>query len=309
MVECADCPRNCYADRTSELHGYCNAGAGFEISSVCIHHGEEPVISGKNGICNVFFSRCNLQCIYCQNSQISTNNASVLTSEWSLEAVTAKICSYLDKGCHAVGFVSPSHMVPQMLQIINLLHNLGRKPVIIYNTNAYEKVEAIRNLEGIIDVYLPDFKYSDAKLAGELSDASDYPIVAEKAIKEMFRQKGAALITDADNQAISGLIIRHLVLPGQVGNSLKVLQYIAEELSPRIHISLMSQYYPIPAVKNHAFLGRGVAESEYNQVVEEMERLGLQRGWVQAIDSASFYLPDFMNEHPFEPGLNNLTNQ
>lgn len=308
LTDCIVCPRNCHADRTSWKRGSCNAGAGLEISSVCIHRGEEPVISGMNGICNVFFSRCNLQCIYCQNLQISSNSNALKMSEWSLEEVTLKICSLLDKGCHAVGFVSPSHMVPQMLQIIGALHALGRKPVIVYNTNAYEKVEILRNLEGIIDVYIPDFKYSDPELAGGLSDARDYPVVAQKAITEMFRQKGTPLITDADNQAISGLIIRHLVLPGQVGNSLNVLRYIAGELSPRIHISLMSQYHPMPAVKNHAFLGRGITETEYQQVVEEMERLGFDNGWVQTMNSNTFYLPDFNNEHPFESGFGNFTN-
>lgn len=269
--------------------------------------GEEPAIIGKNGICNVFFSRCNLQCVYCQNCQISANTPLVTPKEWRLEDVVTKICELLDKGCHALGFVSPSHMVPQMIQIIDALHSLNRRPVIVYNTNAYEKVEVLRNLEGIVDIYIPDFKYADPILAGQLSDATDYPEVAKRAIQEMFRQKGASLITDADDQALSGLIIRHLVLPGQVENSLHVLQFIAGELSPHIFISLMSQYHPMPAVKNHAYLGRGITEIEYNEVLQEMERLELDRGWIQALHSNSFYLPDFNNEHPFTSGANNLT--
>jgi len=300
LTKCTVCPRHCRSNRYSGKRGYCNAGAGFEIASICIHHGEEPSVGGPSGICNVFFSRCNLQCIYCQNCQISSNSDDIINREWSLQEVVGQIGRFLDDGCKAVGFVSPSHMVPQMLIIINAIRNTGRNPVIVYNTNAYEKVEVLRNLEGIIDVYIPDFKYSDPELAGGLSDARDYPEVAEKAIKEMFRQKGAPLITDDDGQAISGLIIRHLVIPGQVENSLNVLRFISSELSPKIHVSLMSQYHPMPAVKGHPSLGRSLTDEEYFTVTEELDRLGLHHGWIQDLESNSNYLPDFNNEHPFE---------
>jgi putative pyruvate formate lyase activating enzyme len=199
-------------------------------------------------------------------------------------------------------------MIHQMLAIIEAVHASGRRPVIVYNTNAYDKVEVLRNLEGIIDVYIPDFKYSDSNLAGGLSDARDYPEVAEKALKEMFRQKGAPLIIDEDGQAISGLIIRHLIIPGQIENSLNVLRFIASELSTKVHVSLMSQYHPMPAVKNHAFLGRTITVNEYSDVINEMERLDLNHGWIQDQESAFDYLPDFNNEHPFETMSNNVTN-
>jgi putative pyruvate formate lyase activating enzyme len=199
-------------------------------------------------------------------------------------------------------------MVPQMLEIINAIHMTGRRPVIVYNTNAYEKVEVIRNLEGIIDVYIPDFKYSDPKLAGGLSDARDYPEVAGRSIKEMFRQKGSPLITDENGQALSGLIIRHLVIPGQVENSLQVLRFIAGELSEKVSVSLMSQYHPMPAVKGHPFLGRTVKKEEYEKVKSEMEKLGLSNGWLQELESNSDYLPDFNKEHPFEIVSNKISN-
>lgn len=305
---CRLCPRDCQADRYSESRGYCNAGSGLEISSVCIHKGEEPPVSGVHGICNVFFSRCNLQCIYCQNYQISTNSCNVHFAERTLGDVTAEIASLLDSsGCEALGFVSPSHMVPQMLSIIEAVRSTGRNPVIVYNTNAYEKVDVLRNLEGIIDVYIPDFKYSDPKLAGGLSDARDYPEVAKKAIAEMFRQKGSPLITNANGQAMSGLIIRHLVIPGQVQNSLDILRFIASELSVKVHVSLMAQYHPVPSVMNHEFLGRAVSHEEYQQVVDEMTDLGLEHGWIQELESSSHYLPDFSNQHPFEKQLINTT--
>lgn len=302
---CTLCPRDCQADRYSENRGYCNAGSELEISSVCIHRGEEPPVSGVSGICNVFFSRCNLQCIYCQNYQISTNSCNVHFAERTLNEVVNEITALLDSGCEALGFVSPSHMVPQMLRIIEAVRRTGRNPVIVYNTNAYEKVDVLRNLEGIIDVYIPDFKYSDPKLAGGLSDARDYPEVAKKAIAEMYRQKGSPLITNANGQAVSGLIIRHLVLPGQVQNSLDILRYIASGLSVKIHVSLMAQYHPVPSVMNHEFLGRKVSTEEYALVVDEMNKLGFEQGWIQELESSSHYLPDFSNQHPFEKQLIN----
>ncbi len=306
LTNCTICPRNCRSNRYSARRGYCNAGAGFEISAICVHKGEEPPISGISGICNVFFCRCNLQCVYCQNCQISTNSDQVIFRDWSLQEVVDQINLTLDGGCKSLGFVSPSHMVPQMIEIIRAIHNTGRRPVIVYNTNAYEKVEVLRNLEGLIDVYIPDFKYSDPKLAGGLSDARDYPEVAKRALKEMLRQKGTPFITDKDGQAISGLIIRHLVIPGQVENSLNVLRFIADELSVKVHISLMSQYHPMPAVKEHPFLGRTVKKEEYQEVIDEMQKLGLDYGWVQEPESNSNYLPDFNNKHPFELMLNNI---
>jgi len=308
QTNCSVCPRDCFADRSSDTRGYCNAGSGLEIASICIHKGEEPPVSGSSGICNVFFSRCNLQCIYCQNCQISTNSNEINFPSISLEAAVSQINSLLDSGCKALGFVSPSHMIPQMLSIIEAVQETGRRPVIVYNTNAYDKVDVLRNLEGIIDVYIPDFKYSDSNLAGGLSDARDYPEVAEKALKEMFRQKGAPLIIDDDGQAISGLIIRHLIIPGQIENSLNVLRFIASELSSKVHISLMSQYHPMPAVKNHSFLGRTITINEYSDVINEMTKLDLNYGWIQDQESASNYLPDFNNEHPFETMSNNVTN-
>lgn len=308
LSDCTICPRNCRANRFSDVKGYCQAGTGFEISSICRHQGEEPVLSGEYGVCNVFFSRCNLQCVYCQNCQISTNDPAVKMPVLSLQETLDRICNLLDNGCRAVGFVSPSHMVPQVIQIINALKGMGRHPVFIYNTNAYDKVEVLQLLEGLIDVYLPDFKYSDETLAIKWSDAKNYVKVASAALKEMFRQKGTSLVTDENDLAISGIIIRHMVIPGHVENSLGVLRFIAGELSPRTHISLMSQYHPMPGVSNDPDLGRAVWESEYLQVKDEMLQLGLNRGWVQDFCSSSFYLPDFNNEHPFEIGLNNLTN-
>jgi putative pyruvate formate lyase activating enzyme len=187
-----------------------------------------------------------------------------------------------------------------MLIIIRETEAMGYAPKWVYNTNGYDKAETLRSLEGIIDVYLPDFKYLEEQLAFELSDAKDYPEAASLALKEIFRQKGSTLITDNWGRAASGMIIRHLVLPGQVENSLKVLRFIAEELSPRIHISLMSQYYPVKRVKHHPFLFREITEAEYDLVKEEMERLGMHNGWIQDFGSGDHYRPDFNKDRPFD---------
>jgi putative pyruvate formate lyase activating enzyme len=299
LKDCTVCPRNCHADRFSSKLGYCRSDASFNISSVCIHQGEEPVISGANGICNIFFTHCNLQCSYCQNHQISRNDQDVSLFRMELARAVRKITDILDQGINRVGFVSPSHFVPQVKIIISLIRAMGYNPVWVYNTNGYDKVETIRSLEEYIDVYLPDFKYMDPVLSKDYSDASDYPDIASKALIEMYRQKGSPLHLSEDNTAESGIIIRHLVLPGNTENSVKVLRFIAEAVSQKLHISLMSQYYPVPGVRNHPLLNRKLTSNEYSIVVEEMERFGLTNGWIQEMESSDHYRPDFRKSHPF----------
>jgi putative pyruvate formate lyase activating enzyme len=300
LEKCALCPRNCNANRIKGQTGYCNSDSSFSIAAICIHRGEEPAVSGSDGICNIFFTHCNLQCIYCQNHQISDISINQTSHTIDLPDVITRLTNILDMGIKRVGFVSPTHYIPQMRVIINSIHSLGYKPIWVYNTNGYEKPETLRTLEGIIDVYLPDFKYMDTELASKYSGAPDYPDYAVKSLKEMFRQKGAALITDKDHTAISGVIVRHLVLPGHVANSIAVLKFLAEELSPRIHISLMAQYYPTGKVMSHPLLGRGVSAKEYRKIVKVMEDFGLFNGWVQEFESSEFYRPDFNSPHPFE---------
>lgn len=261
--------------------------------------GEEPVISGDKGICNIFFTNCNLQCIYCQNHQISCNRNDYSASHMSLASVIEKITDILSTGINHVGFVSPSHFIPQVRIIITALRQLGLDPVFVYNTNGYDTVESIRGLEGYIDIYLPDFKYSDENIAGEYSDAKNYPLVALSALKEMLRQKGATLPLNDAGYATQGIIIRHLVLPGHPMNSINVLRMIADELSADLYISLMSQYYPTYKVNGHEFLGRTLSQAEYRRVTDAMEMLGLENGWVQDLSSQENYRPDFDAEKPF----------
>ncbi len=217
-----------------------------------------------------------------------------------LRDVIAKIETILDTGCKSVGFVSPSHFIPQVQVIMKALKALGRNPVYVFNTSSYDKVETIKAFDGEMQVYLPDLKYMDEALCRKYSDTPNYPEIACAAIKEMFYQKGSNIRLDDDGLIESGLIIRHLVMPGQIENSKAVLRWIANELSPSVHVSLMAQYRPTYRVAKSPTLGRYLHPEEYAEVVEEFENLGFYRGWVQELDAPDNYTPDFVYEHPFE---------
>ncbi|MEN8225191.1 MAG: radical SAM protein [Bacteroidota bacterium] len=297
---CNTCPRKCNADRFSAKKGYCRAGTEFGISSICIHRGEEPVISGSKGICNVFFTNCNLQCVFCQNWQISDNMLDHRADFMELEDVLDQITDILDRGINILGFVSPGHYIPQMKIIVRELSAKGYDPAIVYNSNGYDDVGQLKSLEGMIDVYLPDFKYMESAISKEYSDARDYPEIALAAHKEMYRQMGSNLIVDNDGYAMRGMLIRHLVLPGHAQNSIKVLEAIATELSSEVHIALMSQYYPSHHAGEYSSLRNRVSMEEYKEVIQRMEELGIHRGFIQGIESSKHYRPDFDLEHPFE---------
>jgi putative pyruvate formate lyase activating enzyme len=305
MNPCNLCPRQCNADRTLAT-GWCRADDRIHVASLVIHKGEEPPISGEKGIVNLFFPSCNMQCIYCQNYEISRRGTqgTVLT----LDEVCDAIIELLPLSEGNLGFVSPSHFVPQMVSIIEELWKRGSYPTIIYNTNGYDLPETIQSLEGIVDVWLPDFKYSDDSLAVELSEAPGYSSIALAALKAMLHQVGTTLQTDDRGIARRGIIIRHLVLPGFVNNSIGVLKTIAEELSPNLHISLMSQYYPSDNLKienrksqiaNRKSLLRPITPIEYQKVLDSFHKLGFSRGWLQDYDSHLSYRPDFSKKDPF----------
>ena len=300
LESCTLCPRECRVNRFEGGNGYCGMDAGLNIASICIHRGEEPVINGPNGICNIFFAGCNLSCLYCQNHEISSCDPGTGNEGMELNSVLDKIEYIMSKGITSVGFVSPSHVIPQVKAIINGLNLRGLKPITVYNTNSYDKSETIRSLSGLIDVYLPDYKYVTTEIALEYSDSQDCPAITLKAIKEMFYQKGSTLRTNENGQAENGMLIRHLVLPGHTEESKKVLRSITEELSPGVHLSLMSQYHPTYNVRNHPVLNRSLYKAEYEAVVDEMEKLDFRNGWVQDMDSNKNYRPDFRRENPFE---------
>lgn len=300
LSNCTLCPRECRVNRLRGETGYCGTDAGMNIASICIHRGEEPPVSGPAGICNIFFAGCNLHCIYCQNYDISRSLAADRSAINTLEETLNIIENILSENICAVGFVSPSHVIPQVKAIIRGLHKRGLKPITVYNTNSYDKPGVIDSLNGMIDVYLPDYKYVSKDLSREYSDAPMYPVIALKALKRMYYQKGSTLPCDGTGRAERGILIRHLVLPGHSGESMSLLHIIAEELSPGMHMSLMSQYHPVPMVSKHFLLGRIISKSEYDAVVETAQKLGFRNVWVQDMDSYRNYMPDFSKEHPFE---------
>lgn len=294
---CNDCPRQCNVNRGSKV-GFCNTGNELLISSVFLHKGEEPVISGEKGICNVFFAHCNLQCIYCQNYQISQNN--LFEPKWNigLDDAVEQIIEQLDKGVKLLGFVSPSHQTVQMLRIIERLWKKGYKPRVVYNSNGYDSVDTLKRLDGVVDVYLPDFKYFSNDLGEKYSGVLNYFEAASKALKEMYRQKSSTILLDEDGLVESGVIIRHLVLPGHADDSINLLEYIADEISPFFHISLMSQYYPTHKVFEDKNLNRKITKDEYVRVVNKLEECGF-KGWIQDMESSNLYRPDFDRSTPF----------
>lgn len=296
LAACRICPRECGVNRLAGELGYCKTGAEPLVASITLHRGEEPVLSGNRGVCNVFFSHCNLRCDFCQNYQISRNASN--DSDWITDynEINLKIREILDTGVKTLGFVSPSHQVPQMIQIISTLRQQGYSPIVVYNTNGYDSVKTIRRLSDWVDVYLPDIKYFDNKLASKYSDAKNYFAIAINALKEMIWQKGTSIPTDDNGIAESGVIVRHMVLPGHAADSIKILQELSE-LSINLTISLMSQYQPL--VCNYAELNRTLKADEYNVVVRAMHSLGFYRGWTQAPSSKDYYLPNFSEKNPF----------
>ena len=297
---CNICPRQCGVDRANTL-GFCKIDHRPHIAEICLHRGEEPVLGGGRGVCNVFFSSCNLRCIFCQNYEISQETfkkQEITTIESAVTRIASILCT---ENIDTVGFVSPSHQAFQMKCIIDTLRRRGFNPTIIYTTNAYDSVETIRELEDYVDIYLPDFKYASDDLAVKYSSAPNYTKIATAAIAEMVRQKGTDLTLDESGTARKGIILRHLVLPGNVFNSINVLKKVAYDISPDLHISLMSQYYPEYKAKDDEKLSKYVTQKEYSKVTETAETLGLTNGWVQELGSSGFYCPDFsVSGNPFE---------
>ena len=294
--KCNVCPHNCNVDRYILGNGFCKSPAKPLISSICIHKGEEPVISGNKGICNVFFAHCNLQCVYCQNYQISRNKSNNF-KDYSIEDIVDEIINNIENSENIVGFVSPSHFVPIVVQIIDEIRRRGKNPVFVYNSNAYDSVDSLKKLEGKIDVYLPDFKYSDENLGFKLSGVKNYPQIAINSIKEMYRQKGSSLFVNETSGIVeSGLIIRHLLLPGFVEQSKNVLNIIADEISTSLNISLMSQYYPPYDIAEFENLNRNINDAEYTELIDYFYELGFYKGFFQELTSKDNYKPQ-VNEN------------
>ena len=295
FTNCTLCPHRCSVNREQGELGFCRLNAGLHIANISLHKGEEPIDGSENGVCNVFFSHCNLRCVYCQNYQISQPQTVIPNEVTDYETAVGQIISILRKNVDFLGFVSPTSHIPHMLRIIELVHEQGFFPKIIYNTNAYETVETLQQLEPVVDIYLPDFKYADDEIGKQLSGIQNYSKIAISAIKEMYRQKKSQI--KDENPA---LIIRHLVLPNHVENSLAALKMIAKECSTDVFVSLMSQYFPVYKAMEIKKINRAITTTEYNRVLDVLDELGFERGWTQLLESNDYYQPDFTKENPFE---------
>jgi putative pyruvate formate lyase activating enzyme len=301
-LACCDiCPRECGANRVEGKAGSCNSALLPVVSTVCAHHGEEPVLSGRRGSGTVFFGNCNMRCVYCQNYQISQDRKAQKGNETSTRTLAERLIYLQDElGCHNINFVSPSHFVPQMARAVMEAVPMGLRLPLVYNSGGYDSVKTLKELDGIISIYLPDIRYASDKVARRYSRARHYVESSRAAISEMFRQVGN-LVTDEEGIARRGLIVRHLILPEDLAGSEDSLTWLAEEVSPEVTVSIMSQYYPAHKAFKYKELSRRITRREYDKVVEIVEKLRLENGWLQGMDSPENYLPDFRDDKdPFD---------
>lgn len=297
LERCTVCPRDCFNNRLKDEIAACYSGRLPIVSSYTAHFGEEPPLVGTRGAGNIFFGNCNLRCVYCQNYQISQTHKEQIKNEVTHERLAEMMLELQARGCHNVNFVSPTHFAPQMARAILLAAGQGLRLPIVYNTNAYDSVEVLRLLDGIVSVYLPDLKYAENEAGYLFSKVRGYRECSRAAIAEMFRQKGDRLDFDQDGLLQSGLVIRLLVLPNEIGGVRESLRWIHDELSPRVAVSLMAQYYPTNVAgtnQRYTLLSRRIRETEWLRAVAELDELGMEEGWLQEYDGSAFYYrPDF----------------
>src|SRR5215470_1652362 len=272
---CRVCPRDCDVARTRDETGLCNVGRSARVSSHFAHFGEEDCLRGWNGSGTIFFSWCNLKCQFCQNWETSNEGAGELVTAARLAAMMLELQA---QGCHNINFVTPEHVVPQIVEALPLAIEGGLRLPIVYNTSAYDSMESLALMDGIADIYMPDFKYWDPEMARKYSKVADYPEVARRTIKEMYRQVGD-LVVDEDGLAKRGLIVRHLVMPENIAGTRDVMRWIARELSPTTYVNVMAQYYPAGKVSRSEYAGinRRVTACEYEEALDEAWRAGLLR--------------------------------
>ncbi|OGS43862.1 MAG: radical SAM protein [Elusimicrobia bacterium RIFOXYD2_FULL_34_15] len=278
LKECSVCPRNCKINRLKNELGFCGIGKNPKISSYNLHFGEELPISGVNGSGTIFFTGCNLKCVFCQNYPISQLNNG---NEVTIEKLADLMLSLQNQKAHNINLVTPSHVVPQIIEAVLIAKQKGLKIPIVYNTSGYDSVKTLKLLEGIVDIYMPDAKYSDKEMAKKYSNVPDYWEINKLALKEMYRQVGNLEIKN--KIAVRGLLIRHLVLPDDISGSKKVFEFIAKEISPQAYISVMAQYHPANRTKEYAELERKITQKEYSNVLGIVDKLNLTNGWCQEL--------------------------
>ena len=286
---CDICPRKCNTDR-SIFKGYCHGGKNAKVALVSIHNWEEPSISGTKGSGTVFFSGCNMRCVFCQNHDISHGGKGIEITDERLAEI---FIEQQQRGVHNINLVSGGHYVPNIINAIKQAKKLGLKIPVVYNSNGYESVETLKKLEGLIDIYIPDLKYVNDEYAVKYSSAPGYFETAVSAIKEMVRQTGKNIF-DENGMMQKGVIIRHLVLPSLKNDSIKVIDAIKENFGENVYVSIMSQYTPVFKAKEHKEINRRVTTFEYEKVTEHFLDIGLTKGYMQKRSSAtSDYTPCF----------------
>lgn len=278
LEKCTICPHNCGINRLNNQIGRCKSKNIVKIALYSTHNFEEPCISGKKGSGTVFFSNCNMNCVFCQNYEISQQGKG---REISIDELASIFIKQQEKDVENINLVTPTSYVPQIIEAIKIARNDGLKLPIVYNTNGYEKVETLKMLEGYIDIYLPDFKYSDNELAKRLSKVDNYFEIVTEALKEMYRQTGKSIFND-DGIMQKGMIIRHLVLPNHILNSRRVLKWINENMHD-VYVSVMAQYFPTYKAKEIDDINRKLTKEEYEQIENYLYRLDLENGYIQEL--------------------------
>ncbi|NIM91072.1 MAG: radical SAM protein [Candidatus Aminicenantes bacterium] len=273
LEKCSLCPRNCGVNRVKGEKKYCGARLHPEVSSYSPHFGEERPLVGHHGSGTIFMTHCNLKCLFCQNYSISHGGEG---REISFERLGGMMVELQMMGCHNINFVTPTHYVPQILRALPVAVEKGLKVPLVYNTGGYDSVETLKLLDGVFDIYMPDFKYADGKVAEEYSQASDYPEMAKLAFKEMHRQVGDLLL-DERGIALRGLLVRHLVLPQGLAGTKGVMHFLAQEISKNTYVNIMDQFYPCGKISPNSPLGRRITQGEYNEAVESAKNEGITR--------------------------------
>lgn len=312
MKKCTLCPRNCMTDRANGETGVCGQTKQLKVARAALHYWEEPCISGKGGSGAVFFSGCALHCVFCQNHNIANGTAGKPISQERLCEIFLEL---QEKGANNINLVTPGHFVPQIIPALKRAKRQGLMLPVVYNTSSYESVDTIRRLDGLVDVYLPDFKYMSAELSAKYSHAADYSKAAKAAVAEMVRQTGAAVFapeehagsladdtTDFDPVEAGwlmkrGTIVRHLLLPGCTEDSKAVIRYLYETYGNTVYISIMSQFTPLAGLERYPELNRRVTDEEYEEVVDYALGLGVECGFIQEGDTAEeSFIPEFDGE-------------
>ena len=287
---CLLCPRKCGINRSTGQTGVCGVSSEIKVARAALHYWEEPCISGKRGSGAVFFSGCSLHCVFCQNREISDGKAGKVISKERLSDIFMELA---DKGANNINLVTPGQYIPDIVWAVNDAKSRGMKLPIIYNTSGYENVTELKLLEGIVDVYLPDFKYMDSTLSARYSRAKDYPSVAKQALSEMVRQQPDVVIDDATGLIQKGVIVRQLLLPGHVNDAKAVLKYLYDTYHDHVYISMMSQFTPI-ALKDYPEINRTVTRREYERLVDYALEIGITNAFIHEGDVAKdSFIPAF----------------